>query len=84
MDATRSLPAIRTITLGSPFTWLAEGWRDLMTAPGPLLAYGLAVAVASRLHLREASERAARGRSRAQSAERIWRGALAYRKAGSA
>ena len=47
MEATRSLPAIRAITLGTPFTWLAEGWRDLLAAPGPLLAYGLAVAVAS-------------------------------------
>lgn len=47
MDATLGLPAIRTITLASPFGWLADGWRDLMKAPGPLLLYGLGVAVAS-------------------------------------
>lgn len=47
MDTTLGLPAIRTIPLAAPFTWLAEGWRDLMKAPGPLLLYGLGVAVAS-------------------------------------
>jgi uncharacterized membrane protein len=47
MDATLGLPAIRTIGLSAPFIWLAEGWRDLMKAPGPLLVYGLAVAAAS-------------------------------------
>jgi uncharacterized membrane protein len=47
MDATLGLPAIRTITLATPFGWLADGWRDLLKAPGPLLLYGLGVAVAS-------------------------------------
>ncbi len=47
MDATLGLPAIRTVTLTAPFGWLADGWRDLMKAPGPLLLYGLGVAVAS-------------------------------------
>ena len=47
MDATLGLPSIRTIGLGTPFRWLADGWRDLMTAPAPLLLYGLAVAAAS-------------------------------------
>lgn len=47
MDATMGLPAIRTIRLSAPFGWLAEGWRDLMKAPAPLLLYGLGVAVAS-------------------------------------
>lgn len=41
------LPAIRTVRLSAPFGWLAEGWRDLMKAPAPLLLYGLGVAVAS-------------------------------------
>jgi len=47
MDTTLGLPAIRTIGLSAPFGWLAVGWRDLWKAPGPLLLYGLAVAVAS-------------------------------------
>lgn len=47
MDTTLGLPAIRTIRLSAPFFWLAQGWRDLMRAPGPLLLYGLAVAAAS-------------------------------------
>lgn len=47
MDATMGLPAIRTIRLSAPLGWLAEGWRDLMKAPAPLLLYGLGVAVAS-------------------------------------
>ncbi len=47
MDTTLGLPAIRTIRLSTPFGWLAEGWRDLMKAPAPLLLYGLAVAAAS-------------------------------------
>lgn len=47
MTSTFRLPAIRTITLATPFGWLAEGWRDLMKAPVPLLLYGLGVAVVS-------------------------------------
>ncbi len=47
MDTSLGLPAIRTITLAAPFGWLADGWRDLMKAPGPLLLYGLAVALVS-------------------------------------
>lgn len=47
MPATLGLPAIRTITLAAPFGWLADGWRDLMKAPGPLLLYGLGVAITS-------------------------------------
>ncbi len=47
MDTTLGLPAIRTIRLSAPFGWLADGWSDLMKAPGPLLLYGLAVAAAS-------------------------------------
>lgn len=47
MDATLGLPAIRTVALTEPFGWLADGWRDLMKAPGPLLFYGLCIAIAS-------------------------------------
>lgn len=47
MDATLHLPAVRPVSLAAPFGWLAAGWRDLMRAPGPLLLYGLAIAVAS-------------------------------------
>jgi uncharacterized membrane protein len=47
MDSPQALPAIRTIGLSAPFDWLAGGWRDLMTAPGPLLLYGLGIAAAS-------------------------------------
>jgi uncharacterized membrane protein len=47
MDTTLGLPAIRTIPLSAPLGWLADGWRDLMKAPGPLLVYGLIVAAVS-------------------------------------
>jgi uncharacterized membrane protein len=47
MDTSLGLPAIRTIRLSAPFGWLADGWSDLMKAPGPLLLYGAAVAAAS-------------------------------------
>lgn len=47
MDTTLGLPAIRAIGLAAPFGWLADGWRDLLKAPGPLLLYGLAVAATS-------------------------------------
>lgn len=47
MNATLGLPAIRTISLFAPFSWLAEGWRDFTKAPVSLLLYGLALAAAS-------------------------------------
>ena len=47
MDATLGLPAVRSVTIAAPFRWLAEGWRDLIKAPGPLLLYGLGVAFGS-------------------------------------
>lgn len=47
MDGTMGLPPVRTISLQAPLGWLAGGWRDLMKAPGPLLLYGLGIAVAS-------------------------------------
>jgi uncharacterized membrane protein len=47
MSDIAGLPAIRTVSLSAPFVWLAEGWRDFMKAPGPLLLYGLGVAAVS-------------------------------------
>jgi uncharacterized membrane protein len=40
-------PEVSTIDWRAPFRWLAGGWRDLMTAPGPCLAYGLIVTLLS-------------------------------------
>jgi len=42
-----TLPKVREIGFGAPFAWLAGGWRDLWRAPGPCLAYGLAMAAVS-------------------------------------
>lgn len=47
MSDSVGLPDIRTVSFSAPFVWLAEGWRDLMKAPGPLLLYGLGVAIVS-------------------------------------
>lgn len=47
MDTKLGLPAIKPVSLAAPFGWMAEGWRDLFKAPGPLLLYGLGVSVAS-------------------------------------
>ena len=47
MDTSLGLPAIRQVSLAAPFGWLAEGWRDLTKAPGPLLLYGLGVSTGS-------------------------------------
>jgi uncharacterized membrane protein len=47
MDSSLGLPAIRRVDLAAPFGWLVKGWCDLMKAPGPLLLYGLGVAVGS-------------------------------------
>lgn len=41
------LPRVNRIGLDAPFRWLGSGLSDLARAPGPLLAYGAAVAVAS-------------------------------------
>jgi uncharacterized membrane protein len=41
------LPEVSTIDWRAPFRWLAGGWRDLWTAPGPCLAYGLIVTLLS-------------------------------------
>ena len=45
--ASGGLPEVSTIDWRAPFGWLAGGWRDLWTAPGPCLAYGLIVTILS-------------------------------------
>lgn len=47
MATTTGLPAINIVGIDAPFRWLAGGWRDFMKAPGPCLAYGLAMALVS-------------------------------------
>jgi len=34
-------PQIRQVPVDRPWVWLAAGWRDIVAAPGPSLAYGL-------------------------------------------
>ena len=34
-------PQIRRVPVDRPWAWLAAGWRDIVAAPGPSLAYGL-------------------------------------------
>ncbi len=46
-ETSGGLPEVEEIGLGAPFRWLGGGWRDLWTAPGPCLAYGLILAVVS-------------------------------------
>lgn len=41
MDEVRRLPAVAEVGVEAPFRWLGQGWRDLWTAPGPCLAYGI-------------------------------------------
>lgn len=38
---------VNAVGLTSPLRWLARGWRDLMTALGPCLIYGAAIALTS-------------------------------------
>lgn len=40
-------PLVRRVPIDRPWTWLAAGWRDLRSAGGVSLAYGLAVILAS-------------------------------------
>jgi uncharacterized membrane protein len=47
MAASGGLPGVRATGPGAPFQWLAGGWSDLWKAPGPLLVYGLVVAILS-------------------------------------
>ncbi|MBN9274806.1 MAG: hypothetical protein J0J15_32100, partial [Mesorhizobium sp.] len=37
----------RHLPASAAFGWLAAGWRDFLSSPGPSLAYGLAVAFVS-------------------------------------
>jgi uncharacterized membrane protein len=41
--------AIRHVELDRPWRWLAAGWRDLITSPGPSLAFGVVFALAGYL-----------------------------------
>ena len=41
---TLPLPAVRSVALGAPFTWLALGWRDLWRVGAPSLLHGVALA----------------------------------------
>jgi len=45
----RAVDHRRNLPLSSAFTWLALGWKDLWTKPGPSLVYGLAVTALSML-----------------------------------
>jgi len=47
MEPSGRLPSINTIGAGAPFRWLGGAWRDLLKAPVPCLAYGLALAIFS-------------------------------------
>jgi uncharacterized membrane protein len=47
MQSTSRLPAVHEIGPAAPFGWLAWAWRDLWTAPAPLLAYGLIISAVS-------------------------------------
>ncbi len=40
-------PRIRRVSVDRPWTWLADGWRDLMRAPRVSLAVGALVAAIS-------------------------------------
>lgn len=39
--------SVNIVDIGAPLRWLAGGWSDLKRAPGPCLAYGLALTVVS-------------------------------------
>lgn len=41
LDQHFSLPAVRRVSLGRLWVWLAAGWQDLAANPLPSLAYGL-------------------------------------------
>ncbi|ODT72529.1 MAG: hypothetical protein ABS75_03490 [Pelagibacterium sp. SCN 63-23] len=43
----RSVNHNRNLPATAPLAWLAAGWKDLWTRPGPSLAYGLGIALVS-------------------------------------
>lgn len=43
----RAVDHNRHLPVTAPLAWLASGWRDLWTRPGPSLAYGLGVTLVS-------------------------------------
>ncbi len=47
MGDANGLPAVNTITMTTPFAWLAGAWGDLWRAPAAFLAYGFIVALLS-------------------------------------
>lgn len=49
--ATARRPSVRRVPALRPFHWLREGWRDLLSHPGPSLLYGLIVTLGGWLAL---------------------------------
>jgi uncharacterized membrane protein len=47
IEETRNPARQRNLPAGACLAWLAAGWRDLWTQPGPSLAYGVAVFLVS-------------------------------------
>lgn len=47
MNDANGLPSVNTISVVTPFAWLAGAWGDLWLAPATFLAYGLVVALLS-------------------------------------
>jgi len=47
MESSLGMPTVNTVDAGAPFRWLAHGWADFRKAPGPCLAYGLALTLVS-------------------------------------
>lgn len=45
--STSSLPDVATIDVSAPFGWLAGAWKDMWSAPGPFLFYGVGLALVS-------------------------------------
>ena len=50
-DGHATLPSVRRITIGRPFSWLRAGWSDLCANPIASIAYGLLFAIAGDLIL---------------------------------
>lgn len=47
MEQAYTLPSVKSVGIGAPFRWLAEGWGDMMRTLGPSLFYGAALAAIS-------------------------------------